>query len=115
MKLQTTKKQIRENTYDNLYSVGYCDLQYLLRFEKAFAYSSGQCGWACDYHELEYDSQKIIISTGYNPIGKPIEYDLVKSFEKLASKIAHTNMKTLEKRIKTHEKLIQKFLKELTK
>lgn len=80
MKLKTTKKQIRENTGDNLYSVGYCELQHLLRYENPFAYSSGVNGWACDYYELSVDGQRVIISTGYQPIGKSIDYKTVKGF-----------------------------------
>ena len=113
MKLKTTKKQIKENTYDNLYAVSYCDFQYLLRFENAFAYSTGVNGWACDYYELEFDNRKIIISTGYSPIGKWINFDCVKFYENLAKKIAHKHFKTLEDRQKAHKKLIQRFLKEL--
>jgi hypothetical protein len=84
MKLKTTKKQIRENTRGNLYAVGYCELQYLLRDENPFAYSSGVNGWACDYYELSVDGQRVIISTGYSPIGKNIDYWTVKEYESIA-------------------------------
>tara|TARA_B100001939_G_C16818292_1_gene563199 strand:+ start:573 stop:923 length:351 start_codon:yes stop_codon:yes gene_type:complete len=116
MKLKTTKKQIKENIHsDNLFSVGYCDLQYLLRFENAFAYSSGVYGWACDYYELEHNNQTYVISTGYNPIGNRVDYKTTKEFDNLALQLNQTNFTTYEKRRKAYKKLIGKFLDKITK
>ena len=87
MKLKTTKKQIRENTRGNLYSVGYCALDCLLRDVSPFAYSSGVYGWSCDYYQLSVNGHKVIISTGYSPIGKSIDYKMTREYDNLASKL----------------------------
>ena len=51
MKLQTTKKQIRQN-FNTVLSIGYCDAQYLLDCKNPFAYSAGVYGWSCDYYQI---------------------------------------------------------------
>ena len=115
MKLSTTKRQIRKNTHpQNLLSVGYCDMQYLLRFENAFAYSKGVNGWACDYYEIEYNNQSYVISTGYSPIGNRVDYDLVKNYEKLASDYTHTKYTNYEERKKAHKSLLSAFMAKAT-
>lgn len=43
MKYRTTKKEIR-NCGSSVYKVGYCNLQFLLRFNDPFAYSEGVFG-----------------------------------------------------------------------
>lgn len=82
MKFKTTKKAIKEN-YNTILNVGYCNLQTLLKFEEATAYSTRSEGWACDY----YDIDGIIICTGYSCIGKVIDTDITKRYEYLASSI----------------------------
>jgi len=79
MKIKTTKKAIKEEA-GKLYAAGYCDLQFLLRYETAFAYSKGGSGWQCDYYQIE----DITISTGYAPVGIRIEGDIARKYEKLA-------------------------------
>ena len=79
MKLKATKKQIRGGYY-KIVSIGYCDAQYLLNYESPFAYSAGNCGWACDY----YDINGVLISTGYTPIkSKNVidDYNLVREYD----------------------------------
>ena len=76
MKLKTTKKQIKNQAH-KLYSVGYCSIQHLLRYESPFAYSAGSYGWSCDY----YNVNGVILSTGYSSIGEPVSYDLIKEYE----------------------------------
>tara|TARA_R100000773_G_C4218680_1_gene117165 strand:+ start:793 stop:1152 length:360 start_codon:yes stop_codon:yes gene_type:complete len=82
VKLKTTKKQIKENT-NNIFAVGYCAMQSLLRYQDAFAYSSGKNGWACDYYNIE----GVIISTGYSPIGNDPAYGIIRKYEEKAKKI----------------------------
>ena len=109
MKLKTTKRQIRKNTHSkNLLSVGYCDMQYLLMFKDAFAYSAGVNGWACDYYEVEYNNQNYVISTGYNPIGLQLDYYLVKDYEVLARDIM--NISDLQERKQAHKRLFNEFM-----
>ena len=101
MKLKTTKKQIKENA-NQLYAVGYCELDSLLKYEYPFAYSAGVYGWSCDYYQFD----GVIISTGYSTIGEHCPYDLQKKYNNLAKK-NHSRSEMGE--------LLQDFLKELTK
>lgn len=79
MKLKTTKSAVKNNFYYIL-SIGYCDAQRLLNYEKAFGYSAGVYGWACDYYEIE----GVCISTGYSPLSDKNmkgNYNLVREYE----------------------------------
>jgi|1_EtaG_2_1085319.scaffolds.fasta_scaffold84044_2 hypothetical protein len=100
MKLRATKKEIKEKAGPNLYSFGYCELDYLLKYEEPFAYSAGVYGWNCDYYNLD----GVIMSTGYRPIGKLLEYKTVKKWNKKA-KAAKNQTET--------RNLIKLFLKEI--
>lgn len=85
MKFKATKKQMKDG-YDKIVSVGYCDLQALLRFENEIAYSVGVNGWACDY----YDVKGVLISTGYAPLAEKNtlrSYELIRSYECIAMDI----------------------------
>ena len=85
MKLRATKKEMREGYY-YIFSVGYCNMQSLLRERQPFAYSSGAYGWACDY----YDIDGVLISTGYAPLSNKNmieDYDLMREYENKALKI----------------------------
>ena len=82
MKLQTTKKAIKNNFY-TVISIGYCDAQYLLYFKDPFAYSAGINGWACDYYQIK----NTCISTGYSPIGERAPYELLNELEHKAGEI----------------------------
>ena len=106
IKLKTTKKAIKESG-KKIIKVGYCDLQYLLNYKSAFAYSAGVDGWACDYYEFN----NIIISTGYNPIGKNVNYDLLKEYEKKAFDIMHADYRVNNGNVKDLlDELIKEFL-----
>ena len=88
MKVKTTQKSIKENCNDVL-KIGYGDLQELLKYKSPFAYTvtpSKNC-WACDYYVFEVNNKNIVISTGQIPIGRDIDYNLVKEFEKKAQAI----------------------------
>ena len=82
MKLKATKKQIRRN-FNTILSIPYCDAQYLLSYKNPFAYSEGVYGWACDYYQIG----NICISTGYSPIGTPVNYALIHKIERKAEQI----------------------------
>lgn len=82
MKYATTKKNVLARYgADNIICVGYADLQNLLRFESAEAYTSGTYGWNADI----YGFDGVAICTGYRPFGniRPSR-DLVERFERLA-------------------------------
>ena len=110
MKLKATKKQIK-NGYYKIYSIGYCDAQNLLQCLNPFAYSIGVYGWACDY----YDVKGICISTGYNPIGENVNYDLIRKYDNKAKAILDNYSVDYQKRKTKVNKLLIKFINELNK
>ena len=86
MKIQTTKKQMKNNAAQ-IIAVGYCGAYYLLRDLSPFAYSAGGYGWACDYYDL---GNGIILATGYDCSRLGAEYanfDLVQEYNERARKI----------------------------
>lgn len=85
MKLKTTNKQIRNN-FNTIISIGYCDLQVLLSYKKPFAYNAGTYGWNCDFYEVD----NVCLSTGYRPIGKSVNYEIIRRYEKQAEVIRST-------------------------
>lgn len=105
MKLKTTKTQIKNN-FTNIISIGYCDIQYLTYYKSPFAYSSGACGWSCDY----YDIDNICLSTGYNPIGKNVSYELIRKYELKAQKIINDFNIKHDIKVKKVNKLLSEFI-----
>ena len=85
VKLKATKKEMREGYYYIL-SVGYCNMQSLLRERQPFAYSTRAEGWACDY----YDIDGVLISEGYAPLSNKNmakDYEVIKEYENKALEI----------------------------
>lgn len=82
MKLQTSKKQVLKRFY-KVISIPYCEAQNLLNFHSPFAYSAGIYGWSCDYYQIG----NVCISTGYSPVGTPVNYDLLRELELKAEKL----------------------------
>lgn len=84
-KYRTTRKAIKE-TYGaaNVYSVGYANLQHMLKYINPFAYSTRAEGWACDYYDI---GKGVVLSDGYAPIGKKIDYDVMRLFDDKAREI----------------------------
>ena len=110
MKFKTTKKAMREN-YNTILKIGYCNIQNLLQYEEAIAYSTRAEGWACDYYEVG----NVIISTGYAPIGESVPYDLQREYNDLAEEIRYSNnVKWEDKKELLYDLLVQ-FVDEATK
>ena len=115
MKYKTTKKEMKENYYTIL-SVGYCELQYLLRYKAADSYCFSIYGWACDNYELTGSKRILLLSTGYNPIkskninktNKEIE-KITKKYEKKAEEIQHKKGITCQQIEKKLHNLIIEF------
>lgn len=81
MKYQTTKKAVM-NGYNNVISVGYCNLQNLLDYQTPVAYTAGAYGWNADVYDFGAGT---VIVTGYRPFGKfKPGYDLCRKYDKLA-------------------------------
>jgi hypothetical protein len=87
-KIKATKKEMSRNY--KILGVGYCDMQYLLQYQKPIAYSCGILGWSCDY----YNINGIIISTGYSYIASKNmkdDYNLIKEYDKKAKELNTAN------------------------
>ena len=112
MKLKTTKKEI-SNGYNDIIKIGYSQAQNLLQCENAFAYSSGIYGWSCDYYNID----GVIISTGYAPIGKEADYNLIKKYDKKAIELANSYYSNYDYKAYKNKlrKLINKFISEVLK
>lgn len=119
MNFKTTTQRIKENYGQNyILSIGYCDLQMLLKYESPKAFTSGIYGWNYDL----YDIEGVAICTGYRgmPSGKSFDYDLVRKYETKAQKIANRRIKENQswgnfviKQRKDMAKLLNNFLKEV--
>lgn len=108
-KIKIGKREATE-VFENIYAVGYCEVQYLTSTKNPVAYSSGVYGWSCDYYYFE--DEKITISTGYSPVGKRLDYKLVQKYEDKARKIYYNtaDYKETQKKLKS---LLKRFLKEI--
>ena len=108
MKIQTTKKAIKNN-YRKIVRVGYCDLVYLLSFKDAFRYTAGIYGWNADIYDLE----GIALVTGYRTFGDiSPDLELIGKYEEKAKETMHT-IHNYEDCKKAMDYLIHDFLKEL--
>ena len=105
MKLKTTKKAIRNSGY-NVLKIGYCNAQNLLRHKSPFAYSERREGWACDYYQIN----NTIISTGYDPIGAKVDYDLIREYDKKAEAIWRDYSRTYEDQEAAVDTLLNEFI-----
>ena len=108
-----TKKEIL-NSFNKVYCVGYCDLQYLLRRLNRIGYNSGVYGWNYDIYSL--DNGDIAICTGYRGMpGVRIDYTIVDKYEKKAQAIFKDYSIKYEDQQKKLDKLIKKFIEEINK
>lgn len=108
-RIKVTKKAMKE--FENVFSVGYCGAQNLLRGCKAFAYSAGVYGWQCDYYNID----DCIICTGYTTTGKNANTETTSKAEEKARKIWEDWGKHYDERAKKVEKIRKKWLEELKK
>jgi hypothetical protein len=82
MKYKTTKRELTNN-YHHIISIGYCDVQFLLKYRDPQSYCTRVEGWACD----NYDVNGVLISTGYAPVKSKNtirDYDTTREFEQKA-------------------------------
>jgi hypothetical protein len=82
MKYKTTAKDLKEGYY-YIISVGYCELQTLLKYKSPVAYNAGTYGWNFDV----YDVNGYAIVTGYRSMPSQhskASYDLVREYEQKA-------------------------------
>jgi len=105
MKLKATKTAIKQG-FNIILSIGYCDIQYLTKYKNPFAYSCGSDGWHCDYYEID----DVCLSSGYSPIGKKVDYELMRKYELKAQKIVYDYNLEYKIRVKKVNKLLLEFI-----
>ena len=114
MKLKTTRKEIKNKVASNyIWRAGYCDMQNLLYYKNAIAYTSGVYGWNFDLYEVD----GVYFTTGYrNMIGKQVDYELLRKYEQQASNIINSwNKYEYEEKKELVNNLLKDFIKELYK
>ena len=111
-KIRTTKKAIL-NAYpkNNIIAIGYCNAHYLLGGKEPIYYTAGANGWGCDC----YLFNDVLISTGYAPINGNLKFDYktLRKYEDKAKKITYDNSINYEQQLKSINKLLNKFIKEV--
>ena len=75
------------NNYNKVFRAGYCDLQYIMKYEDPIYYNSGVYGWNCDvYCDFAKD---IAITTGYrNMRGERITDEILEKYTAIAKEIS---------------------------
>ena len=110
MKHKTTQKAIKER-YNTIISVGYCNLQRLLKALEPVAYTYGVTGWKADIYAID----GVAIVTGYQPFGNiKADYDICSKYEKEAIKITQSvyDYEALKPAL---DNLISEFIEEVTR
>ena len=113
MKYKTTKTAINNGYYYKI-CVGYCDMQHLLNFENANAYTCGVYGWNADIYDIgDIIPWNACIVTGYRPFGNiRIDYDKLRKAEKAAEKIQYDYKTDWNKRKAKVRRILVKLLTE---
>ena len=111
-KIHVSMKYIR-NFWGKTFRCGYCDLQYIFRYEEPTYYNSGVYGWNCDIY-CDY-KRDIAITTGYrNMTGKRIPDELLEKYTDNAKKIIENQWKIpFDELKKALDENKEKFLDEL--
>ena len=96
MKAKITQKEARDL---KPYRFGYCEIQYLLRYEDPIFYTCGLYGRNADFYKIEHPEtwRNIWICTGYRPIGERyIDYDTSQKREHKARNFDYTGLTATE-------------------
>lgn len=109
MKYRVTRKYTLR-WYD-CFKVYYCDLQNLLSFCNASAYTCGVYGWNADIYTF---CGGVAIVTGYRPFGRKADQEAVRAYEGLAKTIRNEYRYTWEEQKDLLDLLIDEFLEVLT-
>lgn len=109
MKFKSTKRDIMAN-YPKVIKIGYCDLQFLLKYESPITYTAGVYGWNADI----YDFNGVAIVTGYRPFGNICpDRQIIEKYEKEAGNIYHNY--SYEEGRKALRELQKNFIEEVLK
>ena len=111
MKLKTTMKIT--NNYSHVIAIGYCNAQFLLRYQNPVFCNAGIYGWNNDiYIGLPNDT---CIVTGYRNLrGIHPDSNLLKEYEKQAEKIACDWAIPYEERVEKVNNLLKQFILTVT-
>lgn len=111
MKYKTTKKKVRGG-YENIITVGYCGLQYLLSHREPTAYTTRQEGWGADV----YDFGRTAIVTGHETFGNiNPSYQTVQKYERIAEKVIKNPFSDWGHQAVELDAILNDFLTEVTK
>lgn len=108
MKIKVTRKEMK-NQFNKIIGIGYCDLQFLLKYEDPFAYSTRSEGWACDY----YNINGILISTGYAYLDSKNtkrDYKIIREYDYKAREIVCNYDLPYEEKKEQVTKLLNNFI-----
>lgn len=84
-KIKTDMKRIN-NGFRKVFRCGYCDLQFIFKYEEPQYYNCGAYGWNCDIY-VDY-KRDIAITTGYrNMRGQSIPHELIEKYSEIAKEI----------------------------
>ena len=111
MKYRTTQKYVRES-YPTTIGVGYCTLQYLLRYREPEAYTARAEGWGADIYRV---FPGVAIVTGYDPFGaiRP-DYEVSRRYETKAEAIACNTRIPEERKRREINDLLRLYVNEVT-
>ena len=107
MKIKTTKKAMKD--FNKIIGIGYCNAQYLLKYEEPFAYSTRAEGWACDYYKIN----GVLISTGYAPLDNrnaKTDYKITRKFDDEARNIVYNYDLSYDEQKEQVTKLLHEFV-----
>ena len=112
MRVQVTKRDVmNQNSF--VIRVGYCDLQYLLRFKDSQFYTAGMYGWNADVYQV---SSNVVIVTGYRPFGNvKVEFGILRGFEDRAKAILKDYSLKYEEQAEALDELLSEFLQVVLK
>ena len=75
------------STFENVIRVGYCDMQYALKWREPNFYTAGVFGWNADVYVIDCDT---VIVTGYRPFGNmELSREVIDTLNKCAASITH--------------------------
>lgn len=106
-KVRITQKYLK-NFYNanDILSVPYADLQYLLYYRNADFYTCGVYGWNANIYVLD----KFVIVTGYHPFGKDVSFELIRKYNEKAKEAMNSNYEDTKAQL---DKLIAQFENEV--
>lgn len=107
-KIQTTQKAIK-NSYNRVFCVNYCELQFTLGLLDPDFYTAGIYGWNADIYEI--DSNTALV-TGYRPFGTYLKYADYHKFEEKAKAVVFGDLDP-KKRLQARKRIYNNFVKYL--